>query len=59
MSDSIRTEQDRRITELEALVGGLSAEVVRLTDLVERGERQMLMVILTLGNLAQRLKKGT
>lgn len=56
MSDEIRSEQDRRITELEALVGGLSAEVTRLMDLVDKCETQMARVILTLESLTKQLK---
>lgn len=56
MSDDIRTEQDRRIAELEALVAGLSAEVTRLIALVEEYERHMTSVILTLESLTRQLK---
>ena len=57
MSKSIRTEQDRRITELESLVAGLSAEVTRLIELVDKCEQHMAAVIHTLESLTNRLKK--
>lgn len=56
MSKSIRSEQDRRISELEALVAGLSGEVTRLIAMVEQCERHMVTVILTLESLTNRLK---
>jgi uncharacterized coiled-coil protein SlyX len=57
LSDEIRTEQERRITELEALVSGMAVEIGRLNGLVAQAERQMSMVIVTLGNLVTRLKR--
>jgi hypothetical protein len=56
VAESIRTEQDRRISELESLVAGLSAEITRLIELVEKCETRMTNVVLTLESLARRLK---
>jgi uncharacterized coiled-coil protein SlyX len=56
MSKSIRSEHDRRISELESLVAGLSAEVTRLINLVDKCERHMTTVILTLDRLTNQLK---
>jgi hypothetical protein len=56
VSKSIRSEQDRRISELEALVAGLSAEVTRLISLVDKCEQHMTRVILTLESLTKQLK---
>lgn len=39
MSKSIRTEKDRRIAELEALVAGQAVEIGRLTEALDKCEQ--------------------
>lgn len=46
MSESIRTEQERLIAELETLVNGLSAEVTRLHDRLQACEDHLTKMIL-------------
>jgi len=48
VSKDIRDEKDRRITELEALVEGLSSEITRLSDLLDECERQAVTLALAL-----------
>ena len=49
MSKSIRTERDRRIAELEALVSGQATEIDRLTKALEDCESEVIKLLQALG----------
>lgn len=54
MSESLRSEEDRRIAELEALVAGQAAEITRLEKELDKCEKRAMKLVLTLGKEKQR-----
>jgi len=58
VSDDIRDDKDRRITELEALVEGQAIEIARLSDLLDECEQQAVRLALALEKGQHKRPKG-
>ena len=58
VSDDIRDDKDRRITELEALVEGQAIEISRLSDLLDECEQQAVRLALALEKGQHKRPKG-
>jgi hypothetical protein len=58
MSDSIRTEDQRRIAELESLVAGLSNHVGRIEDDLDRCRGTQDSMLFELAQAAWKLRKA-
>jgi adenylosuccinate lyase len=57
VSESIRTEQDRRISELQALVSGLSAEVTRMGNNLDECEGLLGTLTVEIRRMENRQKR--